>query len=460
MRIQTWLWTNVVIIRKCSFVSLMCFVIIIASLSPSSIDAKMLQQSTIRDNTPSYFASHLSSVGTQAQDADGLVSDQSQSEDCPKAFDTFAYQAPIALRDVTFDLTADGWQSVAALPQENVDSDYAAFPYIDAIRQLGTEQELWIIGRLLNTNNDNASPSTILIYHEMDDSWEMIDTTIEATDFYVSAIYVTSENQMWGAVAWNERDQDVRNELQTVPVLSQFNENTRRFEIPPNMIELPREDRVDQYALSAILLDEQNNRFWIFSIHDTLYSYGIRTETSERHISLPDMTIDYLTLAPDDSIYFAGGGLYTMGLTNEGLFQFVPETNEIFHVETPEQNWPGFSNMLFDTHGNLWLGATGYRAPNGTWHLIHPYPQAWFDLLTNGTFSYVWSPPNLTLASSDGRLWFSRYADTSGWVDGVAWYDPETGQGCQITNAPGFVQEDQRQRLWLVSDGILYVHDQ
>jgi hypothetical protein len=102
------------------------------------------------------------------------------------------------------------------------------------------------------------------------------------------------------------------------------------------------------------------------------------------------------------------------------------------------------------------LGATGYRETDGQWVLIHEEAAAFLERVDGGGYSYVWGPAILIKQSSDGRLWYTRYQDTSGWVDGTAWFDPDTQTGCQFTNRFGSVVEDNEARIWFVADGILY----
>jgi hypothetical protein len=87
---------------------------------------------------------------------------------------------------------------------------------------------------------------------------------------------------------------------------------------------------------------------------------------------------------------------------------------------------------------------------DGSWHLIHPYPEQAFDHAGD----YLWVPPSLLMESSDGKLWYNRYMDGQG--DGTAWYDPKTGEGCLFADYPSTLIEDSKQQLWMAAGGKLY----
>ena len=63
--------------------------------------------------------------------------------------------------------------------------------------------------------------------------------------------------------------------------------------------------------------------------------------------------------------------------------------------------------------------------------------------------------PEIMLESSNGVLWFDRFTDNSQ-VDGTAWYNPETGQGCMFTNLVSTIAEDANHTLWFVARERLY----
>ncbi|RMG89127.1 MAG: hypothetical protein D6712_02330, partial [Chloroflexi bacterium] len=118
-------------------------------------------------------------------------------------------------------------------------------------------------------------------------------------------------------------------------------------------------------------------------------------------------------------------------------------------------DWPIFRGIAIDTQGTLWLGATGYRTADEQWHLLHPNP----GLFLEHAGELLWSPPHLMLASSDNRLWYIKAFDSTPAWEGTAWYDPETGEGCMFTNLPGYIVEDDHQRLWMIVNNTLYQYD-
>lgn len=179
-------------------------------------------------------------------------------------------------------------------------------------------------------------------------------------------------------------------------------------------------------------------------------------------MNFSDAYIGYTALSPDGSIYFTkvDGKTDTQGyffrIVPDVLFQFEPKTNEIKPIPLPKEEWPSFSGLMIDHANRIWLGSIGYRDTNGTWHLVHPDPKHFFDAVDQGYWSEVWGMPSPVLESSDGTIWFNKNVDSGHGIDGLAWYKPESGTGCEFTTYPGNIIEDANRTLWLLADGKLY----
>ncbi len=149
-----------------------------------------------------------------------------------------------------------------------------------------------------------------------------------------------------------------------------------------------------------IILDEQGV-FWIFVHYDGLYRYDPITATNEKRVELTEFPVLYVALAPDGSIYFSNPIGVSRSVVVDGMIlQFIPETDEVIAVDIPDEPWPIFREMRFDRSGRLWLGSTGYRDPEGNWHLLIPNPEEAFD----HAGEFWWARPFLLTESSDGRL--------------------------------------------------------
>jgi hypothetical protein len=184
----------------------------------------------------------------------------------------------------------------------------------------------------------------------------------------------------------------------------------------------------------------------------------LTTQTTEQEIDLSGFYVTQAVSSLDGTIYFEKytDRIYStetfFRLVEGMLFQFSPETKEVVPLDIPDEPWPIFSGMLVDRARNLWLGAIGYREPDGTWYLIHPDPEGYFKHAGDA----YWAPPRLILQSSDGILWYQKALDSDLRAEGTAWYDPQTGEGCMFTNLAADIIEDSEQQLWLVADGKLY----
>jgi len=364
------------------------------------------------------------------------------SEECIQSFDTFAYRAAL---DTSLKSTRllPAWQIEAVIPFPESERNHSSFIYPQITRYVTGQQEVWLI--LVNT---------VAIYRPKTQDWEMVSRQIENTDFVVDALFVTQDQTVWGKPGWNPAEEHPNTE--GMPVLSKFNETARRFEVVRGMLDLPFVTERNYYRLTEIVLDNQNI-FWIFAEDDGIYRYDPSIKIVEKRQDMPDLQIVDAALSTDGSIYFQVHGWSEEApfqLLENTLFQFSPGTNTITPVNMPDGQWPIFSGLLVDHRGRLWLGSIGYRDTDGIWHLVHPHPEEYFDHLGD----YMWSPATLIFESSDGVLWYRRYLDSSGWAEGIAWYDPKTEEGCLLTNQYTNIVEDSEQQLWIAADGKLYRH--
>jgi hypothetical protein len=388
--------------------------------------------------------------------------------ECQKSFNTFAYQGPLfPSRGTGRILPSAPWQIESAIPSHPFEeySEYYLHFNVAITRTINDHREIWIKGDLFG---GFASKAIVIIYQVETQKWEFLSLDVGDSGLRVNQLFVDSNGQVWGRTTWTANSSYPNGE--NFPLLSKFNDTTRRFEAAYNVLEIPliREaiDGDSTYYLfdhrTQIILDHADN-FWIFVPSDDLYQYDPITQTTEKRADFTGSGIGSIALASDGTIYFTKSSRREITtnreyftLPDDILFQFIPDTGEVSSVDMPDEGWPYSSGILVDHTGRLWLGSTAFREPDGTWHSMHPHPEAFFDVVENGSYSYVWGFPYPILESSDGKIWYYRFLDTSGWVDGTAWYDPETGEGCMFTNFGTNIVEDSQQQLWLVADGKLY----
>jgi hypothetical protein len=282
-------------------------------------------------------------------------------------------------------------------------------------------------------------------------TWEIIPIDLEETGLNVFEIFTASDGSIWGNVGWDYYEASPLR--QTAPALSRFNETIRQFELAPGALELPISNEVGFEFLDKSILPGHGSAIWIMVDSVGVFEYDLSSQTTIKWADVPN-EFDNAVVAPDGSLYFQQRP-YTLDFEQRegGLYQLTPTTGEIRPVELPSVYWHTFSEMRFDVQGRLWLGAIGYRETDGTWHEMVP-DLATLDKALRGGPSY--NLPGIALISSDGLLWYARYVDSGPRVDGVAWYDPATGEGCMLTNLFDIPIEDQQGNLWMILDGVLY----
>jgi hypothetical protein len=374
---------------------------------------------------------------------------------CLQSFHSFAYQGYLPIHRLDSMVSpVYPWQHITMIPSYQIVGSIEPIPVFEAAisRELNEEIEIWFIGRKYG---HPRTKGIIYIYNTSQQTWKYIDPRVGNDGAFVRSLFVTSDGKVWGGMTLEITSTSFDQTgamLTTAPVLSLFNDDAGRFEIAENVIEIPpfRNNRgIGDSDLTYILLDP-TDRFWFFVQFDGLYLYDPVIQFTEKQIDL-DINVGDADYAPDGSLYYREREYYFM---NEELFQFIPETREVVTTTTPGRSWPVSGNMIVDHTGRLWLGSTGYRDIDHSWHLIHPYPEESIEHSGN----FLWSTPRLFMESSDGKLWYRRYLDTFGWAEGTAWYDPDTNEGCMFTNYDSSIIEDSKNRLWLVAGGNLYMH--
>jgi hypothetical protein len=174
-----------------------------------------------------------------------------------------------------------------------------------------------------------------------------------------------------------------------------------------------------------------------------------------REYSLYDLHYD-----PNGSFFFDafvdGMGLDSMG----AVFQYTISTDEIKRVDLPHEKF--FSVRLIDGAGNLWLNdAYAWRTPEGDWQTFHPAPYKYWWYQEIRQYWRYYSPPDPFLESFDGRIWFriDRSNDGKNLRTGIAWFDPNTKEGCWFTSESARILEDLQHNLWMVVNGELYKYE-
>lgn len=367
---------------------------------------------------------------------------------CIYSFQRFAYHGPRNRAVAVEILPLPPWQVETEIPVHFTEIYHQL--QVEVTRSEDDHQEIWLY-------NEPAYGPGFIVYHAESGKWEEISPYVDNTNLFVQELFVTTEGSLWGKVMWETATN--KPVVQNAPVLVKFNEDTRSFESPQKVLEIPVSTNQQVFNFPQIILDRQDI-FWIFVDNDGLYTYNSVNSQVEKKIDLPDdFVVTSVVLAADGSLYLEREHEWpNRQLTDNTLFQFIPETSGLVQIDVPDKEWPIFSGMVVDHTGRLWLGAIGYRDPSGNWYLMQENFEEYFEHINAG--DHFWAAPGIMLESSTGILWYQKDFDSGPWAEGTAWYDPESGKGCLFTNIPANIIEDSKQQLWLVAGGKLFKYSQ
>ncbi len=340
----------------------------------------------------------------------------------------------------------ESWEQVVALPGTETPLTLTS---VEISRTFDSVSEIWVHRYEGMPYPIDNSPRTYFIYQPKTDTLETISTKVKDEQIWVSDLFVMSDGSVWGQNIWS-MDIDVSYTTDSIPALSKYNEETKEFELVPDAVKIPVQRNLNQSVHNTLVLLDDHDIFWVFIDKQGLYKYDPANSIDTMVAEFPNNEAYRMALAKDGTIYVQLG-LTGLGLQKGEIVQYFPETEEIQNIEVPEDTWPSSPvSLVVDSKGRLWTGSIGWREPDGTWHLLHPDKEDYFENIGN---SYLWVPPRLILESSR-YYWFGQ--SSTPWHTGLAWYDPSTGEGCWFTTVDAKMIEDANQVLWLVNDGYLY----
>jgi hypothetical protein len=104
------------------------------------------------------------------------------------------------------------------------------------------------------------------------------------------------------------------------------------------------------------------------------------------------------------------------------------------------------------------MGVMGWRTALGKWVKFNPYMNEYMLMNEIQGLSRFYLPPRIVYESSDGRLWFilDRTEEWKTLRSGIAWYDPNTNEGCWFTTDGFNIVEDDNDQLWILTGKDLY----
>lgn len=363
---------------------------------------------------------------------------------CVDSFDTFSYHAPQRFeREMNADYRPPFyWTYVADLPFEELSgwsssvSPSRSFAQVLTTRTIDFEQEIWGV---MGFYSDRQLFSQLFIYRPALNEWEYLPQLTGDPQLFLSELFVTPDQSVWAL--WNVV------ETVSVPVLARFSEAARQFESVEAVPYLNAEQSDSPYGFDMrpqVVMDN-TGMFWIVNVDTNLYRYDPMLDTTEIILDLSDFElgggVSTITVSADGSLYL-GLSDRVPGLSGDVLFEYLPQTDELVSISLP-QEWPTFSDVFVDSSGRLWLDTVGYREETGTWHLLHTGVEEYFA--ANGTeFQYAAAP--IIAETSDGYLWVRKNNE---FVRGIAWFNPVTGDGCQLMTQALEIAEDREGFVWI-----------
>ena len=373
------------------------------------------------------------------------VSTLPYDDQCIASFDTFAFTFPdINGPTQEIILPLPPWEAIATLPEvENLPTGRVSRKLeVEAVRQNGENREIWV------SNSRSDEGFVYLVYFEDVQEWIQIPSQFEDDFSPVESLHISSEGNVWKVSL-----------LSGQIIFSVFDDLSKRF-VEQDRVTMPywqlnMKSRVYDSVDNIQTLWDENDTFWIFSSNDAVYNFDPSTQELNRFASLEGYkTLGDLAFDFKNEVFFNAYGGQTV---LRPALQYDLSTNELSEVSLSKM--PTSSVSLVDSEGNLWLGNSyGYRTPDGNWQRVHPNPiNFWwhYDFLDDWV-AYV--PPHPVQQTSDGRIWFviNRSQEWKTLRSGIAWFNPNTKEGCWFTSEGAQIEEDSQQNLWGIIENTLY----
>ncbi len=380
-----------------------------------------------------------------------FVKDTPCFDTCLGSFKRFAYGAPEKRTQLELDALKEWkekptqpWKMETALPI--IQTDRTILSEVSGSRFYDGKQEIWIKRSTAGTVFDYEEETFVryVIYYPDTGKWDSVSAEIRDGEIIADHLYITSDGAVWARNDWDSIKGVV------APILSRFNEESSRFEFVEALYGFPNYDGGYQ---TRVILDH-NDVFWIFMPKDAIYSFDPVTSEVKRQYALSGDVILDIALTADNNFYILWSLTFSASLAEDSISYFDTRNNELHPITLPKRRWPAFGDILVDRQGRLWGDSIGYRDSDGTWHLIYPNPAKHFFYSRVLPFE-LWENAHIFMESSNGWLWYERSYMTSN--SGLAWFDPESGEGCWFTTEGDFeLIEDDQQIMWLATRDALY----
>lgn len=302
---------------------------------------------------------------------------------------------------------------------------------------------------------DGHYSQDIAVYLLESDEWKFVSKKVVGTDISIRDVYLANNGTIWGSNDWSS----TKTAENQGALLSQYNENTRRFEPVSSAFNIPLPLKFPQdlaYVRIQVALDS-NDVFWFAVDGDALYTFDTSSKIFKKVIDLPLMFTFSMVVTAAGDIYL---GNNDRSITDKmgpykhmdpgSLMRYSNKTGQLTEVVLPNELWPHRGLELYEADNQLWINSVGYLdIQTETWRPLYS------DLSVYFSGGVIWGSPHLILRDSYGIYWFRLNYDELN--HGLAWYDPVSDTGCMFTDSVATIQEDLQSNLWMVDEGSLYM---
>jgi hypothetical protein len=379
------------------------------------------------------------------------------AEKCIDSFDNFAFSTPDISQppEQELILPSSPWRLESAAPIITMLKDGE----VAATSTIGNRTQVWVRSAPESfADASTGQPTRFILYSTDTHQWQEVPSRVaNLENIFVDHLIVTNDQEIFGKNMWLGQSP-----MDSIPALSKFNDSTKQFEVvqeTEGILSAGKVSASDWYYSSPIVVD-LSGTFWFFVSGDAVYSYQPHSPMLKKYATLHEMrNISETALGPDGSIYlYSIEGANPYEFDEEKLNKFDPRTQEMSQIQRPPTKWPKFWNILVDHSGRLWTGVYGWQEKTGEWKKFHPKTEIYIQINKIYDLYDYYSPPTISLESSDGRLWFENpyFNNVKSYKSGLAWYNPSTNEGCWFTTAGTNILEDASQTLWIYFNGSLY----
>ncbi|MCK4829667.1 hypothetical protein KA005_78815 [bacterium] len=377
-------------------------------------------------------------------------------DSCIDKFDVFAFHYPNENQpDQEKILPLDPWKTVASIPDLSDDYQHTIFD-IAVVSPIIGGSKIWIKAWKIpiSLSSDDPIDHLFVIFNTLSRDWKYIPANVYDSGAVVEKLYMANDGNLWGFNNW-----DIKSGSFDQPFLSVFDEEADEFKLVHDSTfrhetgELSDTETPGYPNSDEVYLDNEGI-FWIVSRHDAIYSYDPNSGIIEKHMDISDYgSISSITFSSLGYIY-----LDTYGETGV-IYKFDTNSDKAVPIKLPKG--ANLHVSFIDQYNQLWLSDSySWRDIYLKWNIMHPWPILyWYHQEISQDWRY-YSPPDPFFESSDGRIWFINRGTgeipLGLKINGVAWFNPVTNEGCWFTSEDGNILEDNNKTLWMVVDKKLY----